>query len=377
MGTIYRRKYKNKETGEVTEGKIWWIKYHKRGEAFYESSQSDKKMVATKLLAKREGEIAEGKIPGITFEKVKYDDLSADFLTDYRINQKKSMERAGISAAHLKKFFGGFRVPEITTSKIKEYIEKRMEAGASNSTINRELAALKRMLSLGAKCTPPKVDRIPHIPMLKENNVRKGFFEHAEFIAVRDALPSYLKPLVTFGYKTGWRKSEVTDLQWSQVDLENGIVCLNPGETKNDQARTVYLDSELKGLFDTLWKARKKSETISPYVFPNETGKCRIKDFRGSWDTACTEAKIGKRLFHDFRRTAVRNMVRAGIPERVAMMISGHQTRSVFERYNIVDAEDLKKAACRQEQYLSEQKTEIVTGIVTMEAFEKRRKSVK
>jgi hypothetical protein len=132
-------------------------------------------MVARKLLDQREGEIAQGKIPGIHLDKVKYDHLSSDFLIDYRINQKKSLERAEISAAHLKKFFEGYRVPEVTTSQISAYVEKRMEDGASNSTINRELAALKRMLNLSAKCTPPKVDRVPYVPMLKEGNVRKDF----------------------------------------------------------------------------------------------------------------------------------------------------------------------------------------------------------
>ena len=158
-------------------------------------------MVAKKLLDQREGEIAQGKVPGIHFDKVKYDDLSADFLTDYRINLKKSLERAEISATHLKKFFDGYRVPEITTSKISAYVEKRMEDGASNATINRELAALKRMLNLGAMSTPPKVDRVPYIPMLKENGVRKGFFEHSEFIALRNALPSYLRGMVA-GFRT-------------------------------------------------------------------------------------------------------------------------------------------------------------------------------
>jgi integrase len=239
-------------------------------------------------------------------------------------------------------------------------IEDRLEEGAANATINRELSALKRMLNIGARQAPPKVDRVPYIPMLKENNTRKGFFEHAEFLALRDALPDYLKGFVAFAYKTGWRVSEITDLTWNQVDRDNGIVRLDPGETKNNDARTVYLDDELQEVFNHQWKVR---ENLIPYVFLNRHGTNQIRSFDKSWRKACKDAKIGKRFFHDFRRTAVRNMVRAGIPEGVAMKISGHKTRSVFERYNIVNDADLKLAAQRQEHYLQTQKDTVSSTV--------------
>lgn len=136
------------------------------------------------------------------------------------------------------------------------------------------------------------------------------------------------------------------------VDRQVGIVRLEVGETKNDDARTVYLDGELKEIFAQLWADRKKSREILPYVFPNRNGTDRIKRFDKTWEKACKDARIGKRLFHDLRRTAVRNMVRSGVPETVAMMISGHKTRSVFDRYNITNDADLIAAAKKQETYL-------------------------
>lgn len=343
MGSIFKR------------GEIYWIKYYRNGKAYRETSKTNKESEAKRLLKKREGEISEGKIPGVYFDRIKFNDLCEDFLSDYRINEKKSLVRAERSVNHLKAVFDGAKVTHITTPRINAYIQNRVEEGAKNATINRELAALKRIFNIAARQTPPKVDRVPYIPMLRENNVRKGFFEHSDFLTFRNALPDYMKGFVTFAYKTGWRVSEIEGLTWSQVDLANGIVRLEVGETKNDEGRTVYLDEELRSVFERQAEERKQRAKIIPWVFTNEAGDGPVKDFRGSWEKACTKAEIGKRLFHDFRRTAVRNMVRAGIPERVAMMISGHKTRSVFDRYNIVSDADLKLASQKTETYLETQ----------------------
>ena len=352
MGSLYKR------------GNTWWIKYYRNGKSYRESSETDKKMVAKKLLDRREGDIAQGKTPGVQFDKVTFDELAEEFLRDYRINEKKSLIRAERSVGHLKSFFSGYKAPNINTPAIKSYIESRLEEKTANATINRELSALKRMLNLGAKQTPPVIDRVPHIPMLKENNIRKGFFEHSEFIALRNALPVFLKGFATFGYKTGWRISEISSLTWAQVDRNQGIVRLEVGETKNDEGRTVYLDDELKDVFNHQWELRKAKGVLIPYVFPNQHGTGPTKDIRGAWDKAFEKAGLERRLFHDFRRTAVRNMVRSGVPERVAMMISGHKTRSVFDRYNIVNQEDLKEAANRQAEYLEKQMGTIL-GTIT------------
>ncbi|MDR3502221.1 MAG: site-specific integrase [Legionella sp.] len=340
MGMTYQR------------GNVWWIKYYRNGQNIRESSNSKSKMVADKLLKRREGEIAQGRLPGVFFQKTTFDQLADGIFQDYKINEKKSLDRIELSITHLRGKFSGLKAAQITTPVINEYVISRLGAGAAKATVNRELATLKRMFNLGAKQTPPIVDKVPHIPSLQERNARKGFFEHGEYLSLREKLPDYLKGFVTFAYKYGWRLEEIAGLKWSQVDRHQGIVRLEVGETKNDDGRTIYLDDELKKIFLELWKKREIANKIIPYVFLNRKGDDRLKMFYKTWKKACSEAGISVKIFHDFRRTAVRNMVRSGIPERVAMLISGHKTRSVFDRYNIVNDQDLKLAAQRQSKYL-------------------------
>lgn len=375
-GSIFRPKWRDPKTEKLMEASIYWIKYFRDGKPYRESSHSDKITVAERLLKKRQGEIAEGKLPGIYFDKVTFGELAEDFLTDYRINGKDTLSKAERSVKYLKEFFGGMKATGITTAKVKTYIEKRMKAELSNASINRELAALKRMFHLGAQCTPPKVNLIPYIPMLKESNIRKGFFEHGEYLAVREALPEDLKPIITFAYHSGWRKAEILGLTWDKVDLEQGTVRLDPGETKNEKGRTLYMNEELLNEMHNLQSERRLG---CPYLFHREG--IQIKGFRKAWDSACIKAglweplrddnrdvvvvrnkkgeekivKVPTKIFHDFRRTAIRDMIRSGTPERVAMEISGHKTRSVFDRYNIVSEQDLKEAANRKQAYHEKQ----------------------
>ncbi|MGE0685033.1 MAG: tyrosine-type recombinase/integrase [Candidatus Binatia bacterium] len=337
MGRIYQR------------GRIWWVRYYRNGQEFNKSSRSEKEADAKRLLKKRMGEIALSRFAGPKAEKVTFAELTQDFLTDYRIKERDKQNKIGFKLKPLLAAFGNDRAKSVTTDRIKHYIEQRQQEGAATSTINRELSVLKRAFNLALQAE--KLVSKPYIPMLTESNVRTGFFEPEEFLAVRDALPSFLQPVATFGYYTGWRVTEVLTLQWRQVDLDAAEVRLDPGSTKNKDGRVIYLDGELLDVMQeqrafVLSVQRERGEII-PWVFINpETGD-RIRNFRKSWDKACQQTGLIGRLFHDFRRTAVRNMVRAGVSEVAAMKISGHRTRSIFDRYNIVSEQDLREAARR------------------------------
>ena len=345
MGSIYKR------------GNIFWIKYYRYGKPYRESSKSNRKADAKRLLRKREGEIAEGKIPGVLFDRVRFEDLVEALFTDYKINERKSLDRAELSVnKHLEPFFNGMRVVDITTPAINEYIALRLNQKAANATINRELSALKRMFTLAMRSTPPRISNAPYIPHLAENNVRTGYFDHDDFLSLRNALPDYLKNLVTFAYLSGWRKGEILGLTWERVDIHNRTVRLEADDTKNREARTIYTDGEILSLLKDQFRKR---QLHCRYVFHRNGNQ--IKSLSKAWSTACMKTGLEGKFFHDFRRTAIRNMLRAGVSERVAMSISGHKTRSVFDRYNIVSPQDLVDATLKIDNY-HRQNQESVAG---------------
>jgi integrase len=207
---------------------------------------AEKETDAKRFLKLREGQVAQGKRVVPRAERICFEELAADFLTDYQINGKRSLDKAKVSVRRLGGLFAGWRAARITTADVQQYVAHRQAEGASNATINRELAALKRMFNLAVRAE--KLPSRPYIPMLQEDNVQAGFFEAEAFLAVLKQLPSYLKPVASFGAITGWRKEEVLALTWRQVVLTVGTVRLEPGTTKNREGRTIFTTPELRTL---------------------------------------------------------------------------------------------------------------------------------
>jgi integrase len=341
-------------------GNVFWIKYYRDGRAYYENTQTDVKGTATQMLQARLGDIARGVPVTPQVNRCRVDEILEDVRLDYERNDRKSTAHtARRIKLHLLPFFGGWRAATVTADDVVRFIDQRRAAGASNAETNRELAILRRAYSIAKD--RGKLVSSPKITLLAEDNVREGFFEREQFEAVRAALPSALQPLVTFAFLTGWRiRSEVQPLQWRQVDLEAGVVRLEVGKTKNKKGRT-FPFHVLPELHELLVRQRELTTAAElrharkiPHVFHRFGGK-PIKDLYTAWDEACwkvglaTKDESGKiitneRLLHDFRRTAVRNLVRRGVNERVAMLLTGHKTPSVFARYDIINERDLTEA---------------------------------
>src|SRR5207302_3200827 len=323
-----------------------------RGRRVRESSHSDRKLVAERLLRQRLGETAAGLLAPDA-ERVRYGELRASLIADYQTNRRKSLyvRKDGSSLIcgmpKLDKLFAGSRAANMTTDRVREFIRVRQSEGAANGTINRELALLRRMLRLAVE--DGKLRHVPHFPMLEEAPPRKGFLDHDGFQELRQELPEHLRPILTMGFYTGMRLGEILGLRWENVSLFDAQVRLDPGSTKNDEPRTIPLVGELLEVL----KIQRQKYPASEFVFTRD-GK-PIGSFRKAWASACDRAGLAGLLFHDLRRTGVRNLVRAGVPERVAMAISGHRTRAVFERYNIVSERDLRDAARKLEDYLAGQ----------------------
>jgi integrase len=340
-------------------GKIWWIKYYVPGEEQprYESSKSTSKNDAIRLLNQRRSEIDNRQVSSAT---ATVGDLLKLYLADQRKHARHSYKQAdGYVRLHLDPAFGKIKASAITTQTINRFIEQKQTADYANATINRWLEALRRAYSLGASSLPPLVYAAPKIEMLEEDNVREGFLEHEQFVAFRAELPDHQRLILVIGYHLGMRRGEILKLRWDQVDWKENLIRLEKKQTKGKQARVAPLYGELRAWLEMAYAAKENCPFIVAWKGAG------ISEVKTAWNKARKRAKVPQLLVHDLRRTAIRNMVRAGIPEKQAMRISGHKSRSIFDRYDITDERDIKIAGQKLARYLEEKGKE-VTEVVTM-----------
>jgi integrase len=351
-GRVYRPKWNGRTSA------VWWIDYGVRGQRFRESSGTTKKREAQRILRERLGGRETGRLTGAP-DRVTVGDLKDLVVRQYDLDGLRSGRVMCGYWVHIERYFGaGERAVSITPARCDAYALARLGEGAARATVNRELAVLRRGFRLAVQ--KGMLATRPEFSIPQEHNARQGFFEAEDFAAVLAELPDYLKPLAEFAYLTGWRRGEVLRLTWANVDRDAEVIRIEVGTTKNREARTFPYRGlpALKAVIDGQWARRE-----GLFVF-HRNGQ-RIRDYYTAWHSACRRAAVQvvngrdvvvrsallERIPHDFRRTAVRNLVRAGVPERVAMQLTGHKTRAVFDRYNIVNEADLSEGVEKLERY--------------------------
>jgi integrase len=352
-GAVYQRKYRDRQ-GSIRKTATWFLKYYVQGKPVRVSSGTEDREEAVRMLRQRIAKASRYVDYSEQIERVLVDQLLDLLIEDYRFNKRSSTYDLELRVdKHLRPFFGQKKVGDVMTTAIKNYTATRLKK-AEPATINKELAYLRRAFRLGYQHEPPLVEKMPHFRMLPIDNARSGLLTHDQYRIIRDSLPSYARIALVIAYHTGARKGEIQKIRLETIDLKAGRIDLPAKTTKNKAARYLPIYGDMRA---ELSMAISFAQSKCPFLIQRD-GHPAL-DWEKSWKTACERAEIDDALFHDLRRTALTNMIEAGFSEKEAMEISGHKTRSVFDRYHIVSERRLKCLAERLETHMQTKEREV------------------
>jgi integrase len=365
MGFVFRRatthcltcktrllKTKDRERCEASGHKlkerqspVWWYAFKGKDGWRRESSRSQFKVDAQRLLRVREGSVDRGTKAG----RFSFEDAKKAAILEYTVNRRRSLnvfERR--ITKHLEPVFKGRELADITTTAIREFQSKRLNAGASPAEVNRECDAISKMFTLAIQDGQLFVR--PHIPKLKEASARKGFVTDKEYRAINGKLEPHMRGIWAFQFLTGWRSTEVLELRWEHAKDQD---IRFTEETKSDEAARPYpITPAIKLVLDE--QRHLQAGITTPWVFAFAKGKKMsgrkisyngwLHAFNDARDAANTRADL---IPHDCRRTAIDRMERLGIARSTAMVMVGHKTESVYRRYAITSGKTLEDAGAK------------------------------
>jgi integrase len=347
-GTVYLR-----------EGSRIYIMAYRQGDKIVRESTGETSIKRAKaVLDTRLIEVKTGKYLGPAAERTTVSELAHDVLVEYHVQGRKDIINPTIRwEKHLKPIFGHLKAKEVTRPVIDKYVTARLQAGAKNSSINRELAFLKRCFRLGLE--HEKLYRVPTFPHLAEDNVREGFptdeqFEKLKTECAKEGL--WLRAMLELAATFGWRKGSLLKMHAANVDLLNNTVRQEGSTTKSGEANECKMTNSLR----TLLAACVSGKDSDRFLFSRDAEGWRpVRDFRRSWRKVTKAAGVPHLLFHDLCRYAARTLDSAGVSQPVSMAVMGRKTPSIFQRYRIVDRRDVDRAIDRLDAQKAQPKVEI------------------
>jgi integrase len=340
---------------------VYWIDYYVNGRRKRERVGPDKRL-AEVVLRKRKVEIAEGKYldrqrPITTT----FDELAAVYLRWISPDEaaglpaRKRAWKSGDAYAigKLREYFSGQRVTAISPDQVEHYrawrraSRSRFGRQVRPATVNRELAVLRHMFNVARtgvlKLTggAPPENPVSQVAFEREHNARDRILSPEEFSQVVDVAAEWLKPLLLLAYHTGMRRGELVKLRWDQVDVMRGTIRLRSGDTKTDEPRVIPLGPSMR---DTLAACPRGLGATAIFLHPATGRSYAPGTVSMAFQRACRRAGVTGATFHDLRHTFVTNARRAGVDYFRIMAMTGHKTLRMFQRYNLVDEQDLHEA---------------------------------
>jgi integrase len=336
---------------------VWWACTFTDGRRVRESLHTADEEQAKKRLVQLRRAKDRGQYLAPAERRATVDDLLDDLLVHLRVKGAASAPKVTSHMKAVRERLGASRASHLDTAMVERAQEAWLKAGAAPATVNRRCEGLRQAFRLAARRTPPRVRAVPHIPLLKVSNARQGFISRADFQALRKRIEDPdVRDFVEWFYWTGMRPGEIRQLTWEMVDREAWTLNLDPRAAKIRRGRVLALEGPLRQIVDRRWKARRLDCLLVFHRTSKGLAGQPVLDFSKLWKAALKVARLSPGLVpYDLRRTALRNMVRAGIETGVAMKISGHRTRSTFDRYNIVDEQDVREAVIRTAAFVGAQ----------------------
>lgn len=345
-GSVFQRSYRDK-AGKLCKTATWFVHYYVNGKPVRIATGTEDRDQAIKILREKLAKISRYTEYSGHVELVIVNQLLDLVIEDYRLNKRASTYDAELRIEkHLRPFFGNKRAIAVNTDAIKKYTAMRARE-AEAATVNKELAYLRRAFRLGFQNEPQLVERVPTFRMLPVDNARTGILQHEKYRLIRDSLPPYARIALVIAYHTGARKGEIGKIRLDKIDVKSARIDLPGRTTKNKKPRYLPIYGDMNA---ELSMSISSADPACPFLIQHK-GQ-RITDWEKSWKTACGLARVDNALFHDLRRTALTNMIEAGFSEKEAMEVSGHKTRSVFDRYHIVSERRLRQLGQRLETHM-------------------------
>jgi integrase len=352
-GSLLQIRYTDAD-GTQHKTRTWYMQYFDHGRRVRESCKTEDRHDAQRKLTARLAEIGAGRNIGNNAKGITFEAVRDAWLAQPRKNGK--IQRAS-GLQHISNFFKGWRIADINEHGIERYLKEQRNAGHADPTVRRQLTNLRAILRFANADNRFGLAAVPSFRHLMPNDSkpRRNTVTTSDFNKLLRLLPEKCRPLAMFQFCTGCRTGAALKITWDMVAADYSEIQL-PGEIiKNAEDLTLPLAG--KGLGTVAAYLRKSFRRAGKPIFAvgEDGAKGNGREaYRYHWNRACAKLDLGKfdektRRYsglrpHDLRRVAITHMIRAGVPRKVAMMISGHKTESVFERYNIVETSDMRRA---------------------------------